>query len=234
MSNRPYVICHMFATIDGKILTRRWDAMPGSQDIGGIYDATAGEYGVGAWFVGTKTMQEFFRSAKTFAKPKNKVPDGDYIAMPDANTLAIATDTHGSIRFDDNEVGGDHIVMIITEKTSQAYRAHLRDKRISYLICGTSAIDLAKALSKLRSKFKVKKLLLEGGGLINGAMLQAGLIDEISQLIAPIVDGGGGAISGLYDLRTTPPKRAAFALKLIEQRTLKHGVQWLRYRVKQK
>ena len=63
-------------------------------------------------------------------------------------------------------------------------------------------------------------------------MLKEGLIDEISQLIVPVVDGGGGAISGLFDLRTTPPKKAAFALRLIEQRTVEHGTQWLRYRVR--
>jgi 2,5-diamino-6-(ribosylamino)-4(3H)-pyrimidinone 5'-phosphate reductase len=232
MPSRPYVICHMFATIDGKILTRRWEHLPVSQSVGGLYDSTAGEYDVGAWLVGTKTMREFFTSGKAFSKSKTSVPAGDFIANAEAETLAIATDANGSIRFDDNEVGGDHIVILICDKTSDAYRAHLRETGISYLVCGRNEIDFSKALEKLRRVFKVKRLLLEGGGLINGAMLQAGLIDEISQLIAPIVDGGGAEISGLYDLRTKAPGRAAFALRLIEQRTLKHGVQWLRYRVK--
>jgi 2,5-diamino-6-(ribosylamino)-4(3H)-pyrimidinone 5'-phosphate reductase len=224
----------MIATIDGKILTGRWEHLPVTKSVGGLYDTTAAEYDVGAWFVGTTTMREFFTAAKKFDEPKRPVPKGDYIANAEAETFAIATDTHGSIRFDDNEVGGDHIVVIIAEKTSNGYRAHLRQQGISYLVCGTDEVDLSEAMTKLRSLFKIKKLLLEGGGLINGGMLQAGLIDEISQLIAPIVDGGGAEISGLYDLRTKPPKRAAAALRLIEQRTLKGGVQWLRYRVKPK
>jgi riboflavin biosynthesis pyrimidine reductase len=222
----------MISTIDGKILTRRWEHLPESKTIGGVYDSTAAEYDCGVWLVGTKTMQEFFGVSKKAGTTKANVPEGDYIAMPDAETLAVATDAHGTIRFDDNEVGGDHIVMIITKKTSSAYRAHLRDRGISYLICGNDKVDLAQALEKLQSKFGVKKVLLEGGGLINGGMLHAGLVDEISQLIAPIVDGGGAQISGLYDVRDKAPAKAAYGLKLIEQRTLKHGVQWLRYKVK--
>jgi 2,5-diamino-6-(ribosylamino)-4(3H)-pyrimidinone 5'-phosphate reductase len=232
MRDTPYVICHMTASIDGKILTRRWDHLSVSDSIGELYDEAAGEYDVGAWLVGTKTMKEFFPSSKKLRTSKKAVPVGDYIAHAQAETLAITTDTNGSLRFNDNEVGGDHIVVITTQKADTAYRAHLREQEISYLICGKEKIDFALALRKLRRVFKLEKLLLEGGGLINGAMLQAGLIDEISQLIVPIVDGGGAGISGLYDLNIKRPKRGAFALRLIEQRTFKNGTVWLRYRVK--
>jgi 2,5-diamino-6-(ribosylamino)-4(3H)-pyrimidinone 5'-phosphate reductase len=235
MAKRPYVICHMTASIDGKILTRRWDHLSIAKTVGDIYDKAAAEYNVGAWLVGTKTMSEFFPSARKLREAKKPISAGDFIAKADAETLAITTDTKGSLRFDDNEVGGDHIVVLITEQASSAYRAHLREHEISYLICGKEKIDFAVALAKLHRQFKLEKVLLEGGGLINGAMLHAGLIDEISQLIVPIVDGGGQAISGLYDLPASakPRKKAAFALKLIEQRTFKNGTQWLRYRVLQ-
>jgi 2,5-diamino-6-(ribosylamino)-4(3H)-pyrimidinone 5'-phosphate reductase len=232
MSDRPYVICHMIATIDGKILTRRWEHLPQANAIGALYDQTAAEYAVGNWLVGTKTIQEFFKNKMPGKVSEVTVPKGDFIANKRAETFAIALDAKGSVAFDDNEVGGDHLIIITTGRASRSYLGHLRSLGISYLICGRDEIDFHQALKKLRKDFKIKKLLLEGGGLINGAMLKDGLIDEISQLIVPIVDGGGGAISGLFDLRTTPPKKAAFALRLIEQRTLKHGTQWLRYRVK--
>jgi 2,5-diamino-6-(ribosylamino)-4(3H)-pyrimidinone 5'-phosphate reductase len=119
------------------------------------------------------------------------VPDGGFIAKSDAESFAIGCDGSGSIMFDDNNVGGDHLVSVTTEKAGKAYRAHLKKLGISYLICRKDEIDLVEALEKLSSLFGLKKILLEGGGLLNGAMLQAGLIDEISQLIVPIVDGGG-------------------------------------------
>jgi riboflavin biosynthesis pyrimidine reductase len=221
----------MFATIDGKILTRRWKKFPVAKSTASLYDSTAAEFGVGAWLIGTNSMREFFHVGEHSGEADVLVPPGDYIAKPDAETLAIAPDARGTIVFDANEVGGDHLVILISKNTSNAYRAHLRDKGISYLICGSPDVNLSEALTKLRTIFKLKKLLLEGGGLINGSMLQLGLIDEISQLVAPIVDGGGAAISGLYDLRDTASLHSAFALRLIEQRQLKHGVMWLRYRV---
>ncbi|MBS1953572.1 MAG: RibD family protein [Cyanobacteria bacterium SZAS-4] len=232
MSKRPYVICHMVATIDGKILSRRWKHFKVAKAIGGQYEETGAEFEVGSWLVGTKTLREFFPGTKSLKQSVAPVPKGNFVANPDAETFAVGLDTNGSVRFDENEIGGDHLIVMITAKVGDAYKAHLRELGISYLICGEDEIDFVELLESLKKEFKIKKILLEGGGLINGAMLQAGLIDEISQLIVPIVDGGGAEISGLYDLRTEAPETAAFDLTLIEQQTLKHGTQWLRYRVK--
>lgn len=62
-------------------------------------------------------------------------------------------------------------------------------------------------------------------------MLRAGLVDEISQVIVPIVDGGGPAITGFFDPPGKPAPSAAANLRLIRQKTLKGGARWLRYRV---
>lgn len=232
MSKRPYVICHMVATIDGKILSRRWKHFKVADSVSGLYEKTHAQFEVDSWLIGTKTLREFFPGTKTLKQSAETVPEGNFNAAKNAETFAVGLDAKGSIRFDENEIGGDHLIVAITEQVGPAYKAHLRELGISYLICGREEIDFAELLATLRKEFKIKKILLEGGGLINGAMLQAGLIDEISQLIVPIVDGGGAEISGLYDLRTDAPTKAAFALKLIKKQTLKQGTQWLRYRVK--
>lgn len=52
--------------------------------------------------------------------------------------------------------------------------------------------DLPLALQILGKTFGLKTLLLEGGGRINGAFLKAGLIDEISLLVYPGIDGLAG------------------------------------------
>jgi riboflavin biosynthesis pyrimidine reductase len=46
----------------------------------------------------------------------------------------------------------------------------------------------------LNRDLAIERLLLEGGGS-NGALLRAGLIDEISLAICPAVDGAKGAPS---------------------------------------
>jgi riboflavin biosynthesis pyrimidine reductase len=60
-------------------------------------------------------------------------------------------------------------------------------------------VDLTNALEKIATRFGVRTLMLEGGGPINGAMLHAGLIDEVSVLLAPVVDGRMGT-AALFDL----------------------------------
>jgi riboflavin biosynthesis pyrimidine reductase len=65
----------------------------------------------------------------------------------------------------------------------------LRDKEISHIISGKSYIDLTDAVSQLGEHFGIRTLLLEGGGHINGAFLQADLVDELSLLVVPGIDG---------------------------------------------
>jgi 5-amino-6-(5-phosphoribosylamino)uracil reductase len=76
----------------------------------------------------------------------------------------------------------------------------------------------------------MRKLLLEGGGTLNGAWLKAGLIDEISQVIVPIVDGAGG-VAGFFDIPGPASRKAVASLRLIKQQKLAGGIQWNRYRV---
>ena len=72
--------------------------------------------------------------------------------------------------------------------------------------------------------------MLEGGGTFNGAVLKAGLIDEISQVIVPIIDGGTG-VPGICDIPGKTPKNAAAGLRVINHKKLPGGVNWFRYRV---
>ena len=60
---------------------------------------------------------------------------------------------------------------------------------MSYLLAGAHDLDLPLALAKIGERSGVRTLMLEGGGRINGGMLRAGLIDEVSVLVAPLVDG---------------------------------------------
>jgi riboflavin biosynthesis pyrimidine reductase len=72
--------------------------------------------------------------------------------------------------------------------------------------------------------------MLQGGGKFNGAMLRAGLVDEISHVTVPVVDGGMG-VSSFFDIPGKPPPKAAAALRLLSHKQLPGSVTWLRYRV---
>jgi len=227
---KPYVICHMCTTIDGKILGDRWGKLPGYKHESDLFETTAASFGIGAWLVGTTTMDEFDgRKAKLPAPPKSFVRD-DYIAKKDAKRLAIGADANGALRFQENEVGGDHVVLLVTERVGNGYLAHLQSAGVSYLFCGKKVIDLHVALRKLGNAFHLRKLMLQGGGTFNGAMLQAGLVDEISHITVPVADGGRG-ISSFFDIPGDPPAKAAATLRLLTHKQLPGGVIWARYRV---
>src|SRR5208337_2145772 len=101
---------------------------------------------------------------------------------------------------------------------------------VSYLFCGKKEVNLHVALRKLGNAFHLKKLMLQGGGKFNGAMLKAGLIDEISHITVPVADGGMG-ISSFFDIPGAPPAKAAATLRLRSFKQLRGGAIWARYKV---
>lgn len=227
---RPYVICHMCTTVDGKILGHRWGKLPGYKHESDLFETTAASFGIGAWLVGTTTMDEFDGRKTKLPRAPKKLGRQDHIANPKAKRLAIGPDAKGVLRFQENEVDGDHVVVLVTERVSNDYLAHLQSAGVSYLFCGKREIDLNTALHKLAKSFKLRKLMLQGGGKFNGAMLKAGLIDEISHLTVPVADGGIG-ISSFFDIPGEPPPRAAATLRLLSHKLMPGGVIWARYKV---
>lgn len=116
---------------------------------------------------------------------------------------------------------------ILSERVSDDYLAALRARGVSYLLAGAREVDLALALEKIGARFGVRTLMLEGGGRINGGMLRAGLIDEVSLLMAPVVDGRIGT-PALFDVESdVSPQR----LSLLDVERRADGVLQLRYGV---
>jgi len=227
---RPYVICHMCTTIDGKILVDRWGSLPSGQSGGSLFEKTAASFGVQSWLVGTHTMKEFAAKSRRLKRVKQTVPPGDYLADPNARRFAIGADAKGVLRFSKNTIGGDHVVLLVTRQVSNDYLAHLRSAKVSYLLCGRNRLNLGSALMKIRSSLRIRRLMLEGGGMFNGAMLKAGLIDEISQVIVPVVDGGPD-VTSVFEIPGPRTQTAAAKLKVIKHRVLTGGIHWFRYRV---
>ena len=230
---KPYVICHMCTSLDGKIIGHRWGKLSGYKHESTLFETTAASFGIGAWLVGTTTMDEFDSPKKKLPRAPKKFKRGDHVANKSAKSFGIGADAKGVLRFQHNEVGGDHVVLLVTERVSNEYLAHLQSAGVSYLFCGTREIDLSTALRKLGQAFKLPKLMLQGGGKFNGAMLRAGLVDEISHLTVPVADGGFG-VASMFDIPGKPPAKAAAKLRLLSHKLMPGGVIWARYRVIEK
>ena len=91
------------------------------------------------------------------------------------------------------------------------------------------AIPGAALLSLLGEHFGIKTLLLEGGSHINGAFLQAHLVDEISLLLVPRIDGRH-EIPGVFD-GLNPTRNEAVPLKLVSVEQRENDTLWIRYKV---
>lgn len=224
---RPYVICHMVPSVDGRIVTRDWDLPRGGL---AEYERTAQTFGAQAWIIGRVSMEPYAGKARVpKRKSREPIPRTDFIATRDAGSYAIALDPTGKLTWKSASIDEEHVITVLTEQVSDDYLAFLQARGISYLFGGKKELNLARVLQKLAREFGIKKLLLEGGGKINGSFLAAGLIDELSVLLAPIADGGIGTPS-LFDAREG--KGLALNLKLVSVEKLKGDMVWLRYKVK--
>jgi hypothetical protein len=221
----------MCTTVDGRILGKRWPPRAGGRDAGELFESTADSFGIGAWIVGTTTMSEFAGRSVKLKKARRRIERKDHIADPRARRFAIGADAKGVLRFQEPDVEGDHVVLLVSSRVSDDFLAHLQDAGVSYLFCGSSRVDVKVAADKIRRVLGVRRLMLEGGGTFNGEMLHAGLVDEISQVVVPVADGGR-EVTTIFDIPGDPPPRAAATLRLKSHRRLRGGVIWLRYLVR--
>jgi len=225
-AKRPYVICHMLPSIDGRIVTRGWDVKNATRE----YERTAATFDADAWIIGRISMEPYAGKARVPSRKNGgRIAREDFVAEHDAASYAIAIDPSGKLRWRANDIDGEHVITVLTESVSDDYLAFLQAKGVSYLFGGKSRIDLANVLRKLRALFDMRKLLLEGGGKINGSFLAAGLIDELSVLVAPIADGSIGTPS-LFDV--TDRRAHARNLRLLSIEKRGGGIVWLRYKVR--
>ncbi|QYK67542.1 hypothetical protein KAI36_02692 [Paenibacillus sp. S02] len=238
---RPYIICHMLTSLDGRIVGEFLDDDRSAVYIE-EYENLHRQFGGQAWACGRVTMEEHFTlgNQPDFASDSIlPIPRTDYVAKKDAKTFAVAVDPSGklgwtksSISDGSNNRSEDHIIEVLTEQVSDAYLAYLRDLGISYVFGGKQSLDLNRVVEKLKRLFPIDQLILEGGGVVNGSFLSEGLIDELSLIIVPIADGTSESAS-VFELDPAlnqhPPSH--FSLKSVE--TLKNNGLWIRYIKKQ-
>lgn len=224
-ADRPYVVCHMAPSVDGRIVTTGWGP---SGALVTEYERTAASFRADAWIVGRISMEPYAGRARVPAGPaRARIPRTDFVARAGARSYAIAIDPRGRLRWESAALGGDHAVAVLTEAVPDRTLAFLRARGVSYLFGGRRRISLPAVLRKLRSRLGVETLLLEGGGKINGSFLAAGLVDELSVLVAPVADGTVGTPT-LFDAGRRSRARR-LALRSVERR--RGGLVWLRYRV---
>ncbi|WP_158808901.1 dihydrofolate reductase family protein [Beijerinckia sp. L45] len=229
---KPHVICHMTSSVDGRIKIKRWSTVDVEGHVEKAYEEIHDKLEGDAWICGRITMQGYAMGEAPPAYDGPAIPRTDFVARR-AERYAIGLDAHGKMNWGTrNDITGDHVVMVLTESVSDAHLDALRRAGVSYIFGGRDAIDVARVLGILGTTFGIKRLLVEGGGRINGSFLKAGAIDEISLLLAPAVDGLVGTPT-VFDYTGEPDDATAkrLAVKLVSTEVLDGGIVWLRHTV---
>ncbi len=223
---RPYIICHMLSSIDGRIDGSSLKQVAAGND----YEATGALLKGDAWICGRTTMELHFAAKRPFvSRSKKRTGRPSVHVARRAASYAVSVDTRGRLNWPGNDVYGDHLICVLSESAPEDYLTMLRRKGISYIVTGRSSVDLVRAVTVLRKQFGIKTLLLEGGGHINGGFLQARLIDELSLLVVPGIDGRRGIPAVFDGLAPSPANAVPLKLKSVDKR--RNGILWMRYKV---
>ncbi|MEV0613038.1 dihydrofolate reductase family protein [Nonomuraea sp. NPDC050404] len=113
---------------------------------------------------------------------------------------------------------------------SEVVALHCRDtparppgRPVRELVAGPDRVDLADALRTLVRDEGIGVVRVDSGGRLIGALLAAGLVDEISLLVHPYLAGEQATRFWYGD------RPAAAPLTLVAAQSLSDGLVWLRY-----
>lgn len=216
--SRPHVVTHALVSADGKL-----DGFP--QDVARYYEVAA-RLPHDAVLTGSGTMVAAAASAGV-----DLTQDDDGAASAEAAhagaPLLVVIDSGGRVtRFDWLHAARlwSELLVVGSAATPGGHRDRLRSAGVGYLAAGDDRVDLARALEQLHADRGIDAVRVDAGPGLNTALLSAGLLDEISVVLAPYLVGRGrGAFDGF------PGTAAALELAAVE--SLPDGYVWLRYTV---
>lgn len=236
---RPYTICHLLCSLDGKI---SGPFMGSAATATGreAYGRLANDFQCQATVYGTITMLDFCPGL--YGEDAATTPDAtasldprtaeDFMADANAASYIVALDRHGRLAYDGSTMTRrgktSHLIAALTRRAGADYLDYLRRTGVSYVFCGEDDIDCAQLMEKLASLFGIKRALVAGGGRIDWSFLAAGCLDEVSLVVAPVVDGTPDAAT-IFERTDSHEHAIAVPLTLASTEDLGEGTLWLRY-----
>ncbi len=218
---KPKVIIHNTISIDGEMLGFEIDS--------GLHYKIAKTYNPDIHLVSAQTLKQGIKdilgeipkeSSQDFFKP--------IVNRNDKRPIWVIVDTRGYLR------GLLHvlrrssyckdIVVLVCKTTPRHYLKYLKERNYDFILTGDFKVDFKKTFVIFQKKHRVKTILTDGGPALNGILLEKGLVDEISLLIAPI-------IVGKKDLKVFETLKETKKLQLKSCKNLSKGYIWLTYKV---
>lgn len=199
--NRPYIICHMTTSIDGKV-TGDFLFRPECVEATELYYEINRELKCDGYICGRVTMEGsftdgYYPNLSEYAPVHHDLGfKMDFMLDDMSGFYAVAFDPKGRLGWKSNKIvdpdgdigyDGAQIIEVLTEQVDERYLGYLEEMEIPYIFAGETEIDVELALFKLKNIIGCERLLLEGGSIINGAFQRADAIDELSLVVAPVI-----------------------------------------------
>ena len=223
----PRVILHNGVSVDG-----RMDWFAGNVD---LYYELAAHWAVDAVLSGSRTIVTAFQTETgllgedegSTAPPERQQSPGE------EGPLLVVVDSRGRVRcwnWLQQQAYWRDVVALCSRSTPQDHLATLERRHVDTIVAGDNRVDLRAALEALNAQHGVETVRVDSGGVLNGALLRAGLVDEVSVLINPTLVGG----TTPHSLFVAPDLAAAdgvIRLGLAHVERVRGDAVWLRYTV---
>ncbi len=222
---KPHIVCHMMASVDGRIDCDMTEKIESGEE---YYEALA-ELNAPTTLCGRVTARMHYALPGTFeATDATPIGQETFHKASEADAYAIVADSKGTLLWDGNRLDDQPLLCIVSTCAPQEYLDYLKANGISFIATGREQTDLKRAMELLAEEFGVTRLAIVGGGKVNGGFLSAGLIDEMSLMIAPGIDGRSDQPSVFDGIpATAEPTR----LRLTHCKAYECGTVWMRYAV---
>ncbi len=218
----PHVIMHIETSVDGRI---DWGMAPGSP----YYDVVR-DFHADADLSGTGTM---------LAAPMPDDPAAEYgeayeqwSKLTDKPRLAVV-DSRGQIRNWEalkKMPWWSGLISLCSEATPAEHLRYLQDAEIDYIVAGKDKVDLRTALEELNARYGIRTVRLDCGGTLNGVLLRAGLVSEVSVIVNPTLIGGSSPKT-MFAAPDLASEVGVLRLKLLHVERINGDFVWLRYEV---
>ena len=213
---KPRIIIHNAVSLDGKVTGFEVDLRR--------YYALVSTWKEDATLCGSGTV---------LAAPEGRVREKDEgvpkqkVDPKDKRPLLVVADSRGRVRCWSMLLGAGFWrdgIALCSRRTPARHIEYLRRRGVSRIVTGGKRVDLETALERLQARYQVRTVRVDSGGTLNAALLRAGLVDELSLLVHPVL--AGASARPLF----ADAKPLSSSLRLFSQARLPGGLVWLRYR----
>lgn len=225
---KPYIVCHMMTSLDGRIDCKMTESLPGVEE----YYSTLEELNAKTHLSGRNTAEmEMSLPGEFKAKTKDKISKEGFYKATESDGYEIIADSKGRLLWNETTNEENPLLILTSENVSIEYLDYLKERNISWIATGKDKVDLVKACEILANQFNIERMAIVGGGHINGAFLEKSLIDEVSILIGAGIDGREG-MGSVFDGLAKESKLIPLHLESVK--TFTSGAVWLRYKTLKK